>query len=59
MTKRELELIEKEILTEEELKELTEVNEYEDLGASGHSIGCRWYVIKEEDGEEHSVYVKY
>lgn len=59
MTKREMELIEKEIITDEELKELTDVNEYEDLGASGYYVGYRWYVIKEEDGEEHSVYVKY
>lgn len=59
MNKREMELIEKEIITEEELQELTSTYEYEDLGASGHHVGCRWYVIKDLEEQEYSVYVKY
>ena len=53
------ELIEKEILTIEEIEEIEcmeEVTEVENLGNSGHHIGCIWYNVVTCSGEEHSIY---
>lgn len=61
MEKNLVELLEKEIVTLEELEEIEcfeEVTEVENCGNSGKHIGCTWFNVKAIDGEEYSIYVK-
>lgn len=49
------------ILTAEELKELEELQEVKEVincGNSGYKIGCTWYAVELQDGQEINVYVK-
>lgn len=54
------ELVEKELLTLEEMEKIEEmdvVTNVEDNGMSGNHIGYHWYTVVTEDGE-YDVYVK-
>ena len=58
MNKRFMELVEKEILTYEEMEELEEmeeVTEIEDCGMSGRYVGKHWWNVKTND-DEYDVY---
>lgn len=57
---RLIELVEKEIITLEELQEVEEMENItvEDNGMSGRNIGCHWYTAITEDKEEFDLYVK-
>lgn len=59
MENRLMELIEKELLTLEEMEEIEEMAEVftEDNGMSGQHIGYHWYTVK-ASGEEYDIYVK-
>jgi len=58
---RLMELLEKKIITLEELQEIEEheqVTNVENCGNSGKNIGYIWYNVATEDGEEHDIYCK-
>lgn len=57
MKKREMELVEKEVLTIEEFEELSERYDYTDNGESSSHYNHHWYTILDEDGIEYDVYV--
>lgn len=57
--KRFIELVEKEILTAEELQELNENafgQSMENNGISGKNPDHTWYTVTDQDGNEYSVY---
>jgi len=56
-----MELLNKEILTLEELElveESQEVTNVEDCGMSGNKVGYHWYNVTLVDGGEHSIYTE-
>ena len=42
----------------EKLQELEDVKEVINCGSSGYKIGCTWYLVELQNGEEINVYVK-
>lgn len=57
MTKRIKELLEKIVLTKEELNELLEELDYSNNGQSGINPNWVWYTVT-VDGAEHDVYLE-
>lgn len=63
MDARLKELLEKEILTQDEIEEVEEheeVVEFDNMGHSSNSyVGCNWFSVRIKDGQEFDVYCKY
>lgn len=57
MTKREMELVEKEVLTAEEFQELAEYYNYTDNGESSSHYNHHWYTVTVDD-KDYEVYVE-
>ena len=62
MTRLEIELLNNEVITEEQLEEIElheEVENVEILGASSSHAGCTWFDVEFTDGESIDVFVRY
>lgn len=62
MTRKEIEALENEIVTLDQLEKIDlnpEVTNVEPLGASGYRTGYTWYSVEFNDGTSIDVYTKY
>lgn len=61
MTRKEIEALNNEIITEEQMEEIEsheEVETVENLGTSASKIGCVWYSVEFKDGQSTDVFMK-
>ena len=59
MTRKEIELLDKELVTWEQFEAIAEheeVDRVENNGYSGYIIGAIWYTVYFTDGEEMDIY---
>lgn len=61
MTRKEIENLNNQIITEDQLEDIEmneEVNNVECLGESGYMSGYDWYSVEFTDGESIDIYFK-
>lgn len=62
MTKKDIEALKGEFITEEQLEEIElseDVTSVDNMGYSGAYPGANWFSVEFQDGENIDVYVKY
>ena len=61
MTRRQIEELDWQVITEEQAEEIQlneEVVDFESIGVSGNKIGYEWFSVVFEDGRSVDVYMK-
>ena len=62
MTKKDIEALKGEFITEEQLEEIElseDVASVDNMGYSGSNPGAKWFSVEFQDGDNIDIYVKY